>query len=368
MAIKLSIASAIYNLDEKYLRLHIEKLLDQLTDETELLLIDDCSTNNSGEICKEYAKSNSHIRYIRMEKNGGLSCVRNRSIEEAQGKWVFFADGDDLMSNYFVETALRFYDSDADIIIHERVKFVEIVTGDFHCKVDALTRLPDGAGRTLSISCMCLDPNISKDLGMSNRAFYHAAWGALYQKEFLVKNNLHFPVGQKKAQDAVFNTETYYCAEKIDYLPFIMYYYRGNPEGITRRYSKDLPDILASLLNWLTADKDKLFPNDEDVNARFQNHRVMSCVVDNMRLNIFHKDNPKSKNERKEDFLAFIEQEPYKSAIEAFDADKYNRREWLLTVDWIRKKEFRKLNKVVKNDADFRFFSAAYKYIHKIIG
>ncbi|MBQ7645907.1 MAG: glycosyltransferase, partial [Clostridia bacterium] len=228
MAIKLSIGTAIYNIDEDFLRANIEGTIKQLTDETELLLIDDCSTNNSGEVCREYAAKYDHVRYVNMGKNGGLSRVRNRTIDEAAGKWICFADGDDLFSDNFVETALRFCDTDYDIIIHERLKFTETKPDDQPCTVTELTELPPNAGRELSISCMCLDPNVAKDLALSSRAFYHAAWGALYKKDFLLKKDLRFPEGQKKAQDSVFNTEAYFCAEKIAYLPHIMYYYRSN--------------------------------------------------------------------------------------------------------------------------------------------
>ena len=90
MAIKLTIGTAVYNVGEEFLRSHIEGIAKQLTDEVELLLIDDCSTDNSGEICKEYAKADSRIRYINMGKNGGLSCVRNRTISEAKGKRILW--------------------------------------------------------------------------------------------------------------------------------------------------------------------------------------------------------------------------------------------------------------------------------------
>ena len=361
MAIKLSIASAVYNLDEKFLRAHIERIQNQLNDESELLLIDDCSTNNSGDVCKEYAESDSRIRYINMGTNGGLSAVRNRSIEEAAGKWIFFADGDDILSKFFVESALRFSDSEADIIIHDRLKFIDELPEETPCEVTSLKTLPEGAGRKLSISCMCLDPNISKELGLSNLAFYHAAWGALYRKDFLTKNNLLFPVGQKKAQDAVFNTETYYYAKNIEYLPFVMYFYRGNPQGITRRYNKDLPEVYGKLIGLLSGFKDEFYAGDEDVDLRFKNHRLVASSMDNMRLNIFHKDNPKPKAQRKEEFLAFIEQEPYKSAIENFDAKTYNRREWLLVVKLMRKKRFAVLDSFVGNDKAFNALCGAYK-------
>ena len=61
MPLKLSIATAVYNLDEAFLRAHIERICAQLTDECELLLIDDCSTNNSGEVCREYAAANEGV-------------------------------------------------------------------------------------------------------------------------------------------------------------------------------------------------------------------------------------------------------------------------------------------------------------------
>ena len=365
MSVQLSIGTAVYNLEESFLRAHIDGLRGQLTDETELLLIDDCSTNNSGKVCKEYADADSRIRYIRMEENGGLSSVRNRTIAEAQGKWIFFADGDDLFSEHFVETALRFQEAQEDIIIHERLKFLEQKQEEQPCTVTALTPVKEGAGRELSISCMCLDPSYGTRCGLSSRAFYHAAWGALYRKEFLVKNNLLFPVGQKKAQDAVFNTEAYFHAERIAYLPYIMYYYRANPQGITRRYSADLPQIYEALLKLLLADKQAFYPDDAQVDASFRNHRIMAIVIDNMRLNIFHKDNPLSKEQRKKDFLAFIEQEPYRSAIESFDPKASDRWEWLLTVKLLQKKNFSLLNLFAGNDVLFNKLSGAYKRLKK---
>ena len=223
MSIKLSIGSAVYNIDEPFLRAHIEGILPQLTEETELLLIDDCSTDNSGAVCREYAEKDSRVRYINMGVNGGLSCVRNRTIEEANGEWIFFADADDLVSKHFIETALQFCEVQADIIILDRLKFTRQIEPQEPCAVKDLVMLPAEAGRALSVSCLCLDPRLSAPLGLSARAFYHAAWGALYRKVFLTENKLLFPAGQKKAQDSVFNTETYFYAKHIAYLPYVMY-------------------------------------------------------------------------------------------------------------------------------------------------
>ena len=368
MKVRLTIGTAVYNLDEQLLRAHIEHVMRQLTDETELLLIDDCSKNNSGEVCAEYAAADPRVRYIRMEQNGGLSVVRNRTIEEAKGQWIFFVDGDDLLSDYAVETALKFCDDDSDIIIHDRLTFVGEKPDDLHCGVRELTVLPEGAGRELSISCLCLDPGTNRKLNLSPLAFYHAAWGALYRKEFLEKNNLRFPAGQKKAQDAVFNTQAYYCAGKISYLPYVMYYYRNNPGGITRRYSADMPAISSSLLGHLEACMEKYYPGDEDVRKRYLQHRVMSSVIDNMRLDFFHKDNPKPAEVVRSEFLAFIYTEPYRSAIRSFSAKESGRTEWALLAALIRKRRFTVLRSFVGSDKAYNLCCGAYKRLLKIFG
>lgn len=368
MSIQLSIATAVYNLDESFLRAHIEGLLGQLTDQTELLLIDDCSTNHAGEVCRAYAEENKFVRYINMGVNGGLSRVRNRSIEEAAGKWIFFADGDDLLSEHFVKTALRFCDAEEDIIIHDRLKFVEQKQPEQPCEITELVSLPQGAGRSLSISCLCLDPGRGTQLGLSPRAFYHAAWGALYRRDFLLEHKLLFPAGQKKAQDSVFNTEAYFHAKRIAYLPYVMYYYRNNLQGITHRYSGDLPQIYHALLQLLMNDKQSFYPNEPEIDASFRNHRVMASVIDNMRLNIFHKNNPGTKQQRKADFLSFLEEEPYKSALLSFDPKESGRWEWLLVVRLLRGRRFALLNLFVGNDTLYRLLCGGYKRIAKIFG
>ena len=367
MQIQLTIGAAIYNIEEPILRAFIEGAARQLTDETELLLIDDCSITNSGDICREYAAANSHVRYIRMEQNGGLSRVRNRTIAEAAGKWILFADGDDLLSDHFVETALRFCDADDDIIIYERLKFTEEKQAEQPCTVTDLIHLPTEAGRELSISCLCLDPTVNAKFNLPSRAFFHAAWGALYQKAFLLKNNLQFPDGQKKAQDSVFNTWTYFYAKTISYLPYIMYYYRNNAQGITHRFSADLPQVMQSLLRHHQTCIETLFPGDKDVEKRFRSHRLIANIIDNLRLNLFHKNNLKSRKQRKEEFFAFIGSEPYKTAIQYFDARESGRWEWNLPIKLVRAKRFGLLDLFVGNDTAFRLLCGADKRIEQML-
>ena len=340
MSIKLTIGTAIYNVGEKLLREHTEGLLVQLTDEVELLLIDDASTDNCGDICKEYAKKNPHIRYIDMGKNQGLSSVRNRTIEEANGKWIFFVDGDDLVSDHSVEAALSFYDADYEVIIHDRRIFTDKMEKDPVCSVTKLIELPKGAGRELSLSVLCQNPFNPQDFGMSKDVFYHAAWGALYRKDFLVTNNLLFPVGQKKAQDSVFNTKVYACSEKIAYLPYVMYYYRKNPMGITKRYSEDNAKTIDTIIKNQLDCMQTVYPDNEEVKKLYKENRLIALTIDRMRLDIFHKDNPKSRKTRVSEFRKLLDTEPYKSAIKDFDFSKSEARWWMLPMEYAHRKNF----------------------------
>ena len=363
MSVKISIGSAIYNVKEQYLRQHIESIMKQLTDESELLLIDDCSKDNSGNICNEYAMSDNRIRYIKMDQNSGLSCVRNRTIQEAKGQWIFFADGDDILSDHAVETAISLCNDDYDIIIHNRQIFHDKknVT-DQPCDIKEPIPLPAEAGRDISVSCLCSRTAETSKYKLGSDAYYHAAWGALYRRDFLLSNDLKFPVGQKKAQDSVFNTYAYFYAKKISYLPYTMYYYRKDMQGITQRYNPDLTQTSISLIKHHRVCMEKLYPGDIEVEKKYKNNRLVALTVDSMRLNILHKDNPKPKEVRKQEFLDFINTEPFKSAIIDYDStDAWWG--WIATITLAKKQRFAALDFFFKHWRLFQLYGSLLKLI-----
>lgn len=95
-----SIIVPVYNV-EKYLKKSIESILNQTYDNIEILLVDDGSTDNSGNICDSFIKIDSRIRVFHKE-NGGLSDARNFGIEHIRGQYVSFIDSDDYISKDYV--------------------------------------------------------------------------------------------------------------------------------------------------------------------------------------------------------------------------------------------------------------------------
>lgn len=89
---KLSIVVPVYNV-EKYIEETVESLIG--CQDTEIILIDDCSPDSSGLICDELANRHKEIRVIHKECNEGLSMARNTGINNAKGEYIAFVDADD---------------------------------------------------------------------------------------------------------------------------------------------------------------------------------------------------------------------------------------------------------------------------------
>ena len=93
-----SIVVPIYKVPEKYLRNNIEHLINQTLKEIEILLIDDGSPDDCGNICEEYKKIDDRIKVIHQE-NLGLCGARNTGVKNANGDYIMFVDGDDFINN-----------------------------------------------------------------------------------------------------------------------------------------------------------------------------------------------------------------------------------------------------------------------------
>ena len=90
-----TVLMAVYN-DEIFIEQALESVIQQLTDDIELLIIDDCSSDNSVEVLQNFADKDSRIRLIRNDKNQGLGYCLSIGTEKAKGKYVIRMDSDDI--------------------------------------------------------------------------------------------------------------------------------------------------------------------------------------------------------------------------------------------------------------------------------
>ncbi len=104
---KVSIIMPNYNC-EKFLEETISSVINQTYKNWELLIVDDCSTDNSVEVIKSYCNKDDRIKLFINEKNSGAAASRNWALREATGKWIAFLDSDDLWLSEKLEKQLAF--------------------------------------------------------------------------------------------------------------------------------------------------------------------------------------------------------------------------------------------------------------------
>lgn len=98
---KISVIVPVYNV-EKYLRKCLDSLSAQTYPNLEIILVNDCSTDSSLEICQEYQQKYPQIKLFSNDKNRGLSYSRNKGVKEATGSYLGFIDSDDYVPlNYY---------------------------------------------------------------------------------------------------------------------------------------------------------------------------------------------------------------------------------------------------------------------------
>ncbi len=122
---KFSVCIPVYNGSE-YLHQCIDSILSQTFTDFEIVIVDDCSTDSSEDIVKEYQKLDGRIRYYKNQTNLGLVKNWNTCIHYAEGSWIKFVFQDDYIENHCLATLDRHTDS-SDFIFHKR-KF--LLTGE----------------------------------------------------------------------------------------------------------------------------------------------------------------------------------------------------------------------------------------------
>ena len=106
MAELVSIIMPSYN-TAKYIAETVQSVLAQTYQNWELIIVDDCSTDDTDEVVKPFLRD-SRIRYLKNEKNSGAAVSRNRALREAKGKWIAFLDSDDLWMPEKLEKQIAF--------------------------------------------------------------------------------------------------------------------------------------------------------------------------------------------------------------------------------------------------------------------
>ena len=119
--VKVSIIMPVYN-SEKYLEHAVNSILSQDFDDFELILVDDGSPDNSGQICDDFAKKDKRVKVIH-KQNGGICSARNAGLDLAQGEYIGFCDNDDeYLPHLIKDNYLLAKEHNVDLMRYARIR------------------------------------------------------------------------------------------------------------------------------------------------------------------------------------------------------------------------------------------------------
>lgn len=232
--VKISVIVPVYNAS-RYLENCVNSITSQDFTDFEVILVDDCSPDNSGEICDRLAKSDNRIKVIHKEKNEGPGNARRTGLEIAKGDWVAYSDSDDWFCNDAFEKLSRFLNSDADIIAFGMNMCKEDKNGSV-IKTERIVPLDRMADSREKIGDML----VSLD---KSRVFQYM-WNKLYRMSFLKVANVDFD-GKKIMEDFYYNIKVFDRAKKVISISEALYNYR-KPQGetLTKVYHKNYFELV----------------------------------------------------------------------------------------------------------------------------
>ena len=230
---KISVIIPVYNA-ENFLNDSINSVLNQTFKNIELICVNDGSTDNSLQILNNFSKIDHRIKVIDKE-NGGCGSARNKSLDNANGDYIYFFDPDDyILPNAFEELYYNALKNKSDLVIFK------------------IARFRDGEPIDYSVPGFNFDevfPNENFDnftFNYKNIKHYvlnssFAPWSKLYKKSFLDKyDDFRFDLNVA-FDDVPFHVKSLLRASKISFVPEFFYHYRlSNPNSVNNTKSNQI--------------------------------------------------------------------------------------------------------------------------------
>lgn len=222
----------VYNV-EKYINRCVDSIINQSYTNLEIILVDDGSLDNCGQICDKYANEDARVKVIH-KKNGGLGFARNSGMEVSTGKYVMFVDGDDYIENNMVinlYTDLKNNKADTCIGGFRRVEKNQVI--EVKNKFAGMQIIGD----------KILTDILAKMFGpdyVHNDFIEMSVWKVLFSNEIIKEHNLKFPSEREFiSEDIIFDTEYYSFSNKVYMSSDCGYFYCDNGDSLTNSYRKD---------------------------------------------------------------------------------------------------------------------------------
>ena len=232
----ISIIVPMYN-TEKYIKQCLESVAAQTFKDYELIVVDDCSTDNSVSIVKNMSDQfEGRLQLIKLNKNNGTPGVpRNKALRNAKGKYIIFLDSDDL----FIDTALEeLYNiaeqTEADVL--HASHFITASDGSEDFTVNTPIEVKSWENGKSVTKVTPVTDNLAERINVyCKKGFIWSCWNKFFKRDFLVSNKIEFANNMTYSEDMPFCFKSLCLAKNYVRVPNIFYMYRYRQGSIQHR-------------------------------------------------------------------------------------------------------------------------------------
>lgn len=271
MSIKFSILIPVYNV-EKYVGECIESVLAQTYENYEAIIVDDGSTDHSGQICDDYARTDSRLKVYHKSNQGQIS-ARCAAMEKATGDYYVFLDSDDMLKENAlstIRTTIEKYQCDCVIFGYERFDRENIISKE----VDPFEKVLQDR-REIYRDCL---------IGTQKNSLCRKAVraGVFHNIDYSKYYHLRY------TEDLLQSLEIYKCSTTIVFINEILYRYRLNPNSITQKQDDYIPDhtIRQAVLDFII--QEGVFTQDDFL--EFRDFCISLLIVELIRIAILDQN------------------------------------------------------------------------------
>lgn len=231
-----SVIIPIYN-NEKYLQECLSGVLKQTYNNLEIILIDDGSTDSSGDICDKYSENNSKIKVIH-QVNKGAAAARNNGILNSRGEYIVFLDGDDYWDDIdFLEKSMKnILESNSDIINFGFKKYYEDINILEESKYIFNRDIINFINKEKTLKYL-----------ISNNLYISSSCTKIIRRNLIIENNILFRE-DSLCEDIDWNARLLIYSNIIDVINISPYIYRQRKESKTHNLTvNNIIDLVESI-------------------------------------------------------------------------------------------------------------------------
>lgn len=259
---KISIIVPVYNV-EQYLQFCLESIFAQTFSDFELILIDDGSTDKSGQICDEYAKTDARVRVFHTE-NRGSAMARNLGLELVKSDYIAMIDSDDYVHPFYLQYLFELLQKyNADIVCRLDKAFVYNSEIELNAKADFMRDKVKVYNQKQILNLLCVHYSTSLICPMK-----------LYRKS--VFNNIRYPDVPKNDDEWVIH-KLFLNSRTVVIAPAKLYYWRNRQFNQTNSFSAENISGLLALVDRYKALKKHGYVPPPDFYIRFMRLSIDYC-------------------------------------------------------------------------------------------